>query len=78
MRDNRGSTTPRDRDRVRIAATQLGKPPVIHLDDEYADLRKDRDQIRIAPPHHRLVIDQAISSPIASAQHASQVEPVTE
>jgi hypothetical protein len=60
MRDKRGSATPRDRDRVRVDATQLGEPPVLHLDDEYADLRKDRDQIRIAPPHHRLVIDEAI------------------
>jgi hypothetical protein len=46
--------------RVRVDVTQLGEPPVLHLDDEYADLRKDRDQIRIAPPHHRLVIDEAI------------------
>ena len=60
MRDKRGNTTPRDRDRVRVDATQLGEPPVLHLDDEYADLRKYRDQIRIAPPHHRLVIDEAI------------------
>jgi hypothetical protein len=60
MRDNRGRITPRDRGRVRVDATQLGEPPVLHLDDEYADLGKDRDQIRIAPPHHRLVIDEAI------------------
>jgi hypothetical protein len=42
------------------AAPQFGEPPVLHLNDEYADLRKDRDQVRIAPPHHRLVIDEAI------------------
>src|SRR5262245_6382396 len=60
MRDNLGGTTPRDRDCVRVDAPQLGEPPVLHLDDEYADLRKDRDQIRITPPHHRLVIDEAI------------------
>jgi hypothetical protein len=60
MRDNRGSTTTRDRDRVRVDAPQFGEPPVFHLDDEYADLWKDRDQIRITPPHHGLVIDEAI------------------
>src|SRR5262245_16400078 len=62
MRDNRGSTTPGDRDYVGVdgAARQLGEPPVLHFDDEYADLRKDRDQIRITPAHHRLVIDEAI------------------
>src|SRR6476660_1780065 len=59
MRDNRGRTTPRDRDRIRVDAPQLGEPPVLHLDDEYPDLREDRDQIRIAPPHHWLVIDEA-------------------
>ena len=42
MRDDRGSTTPRDRDRVRVDASQFGESPVLHLDDEYADLRKDR------------------------------------
>jgi len=36
------------------------EPPVLHLDDEYDDLRKDRDQIPITPPHHRLVVDEAI------------------
>jgi hypothetical protein len=60
MRDNGGCTTPRDRDRVRVDAPQLGESPVFHLDDEYADLWKDRDQIRITPPHHGLVIDEAI------------------
>lgn len=47
MSDNRSGPTPRNGHRVGVDATavQLGEPPVLHLDDEYADLRKDRDQI---------------------------------
>ena len=60
MRDNRGSTTPRDGDLIGVDAFQFGEPPVLHLQDEYADVRQDRDQIRITPPYHGLVIDEAV------------------
>src|SRR5262245_2911325 len=43
-----------------FARPQLSEPPVLHLDDESADLRKDGDQIWMTPAHHRLVIDEAI------------------
>ena len=58
MRDNLGVITPRERDRLRVDVAQLGEPPILHLDDEYADVRKDGDEIRIAPSHHRLVVDE--------------------
>ena len=60
MRDHAYGVAPGDRDGLRRHAPYLGEPPVRHLDDEHTAIRQDRDQIRIAPPHHRLVVDKAV------------------
>ena len=46
--------------RMRVRAAKLRQPPAFYLNDQQTSFGKDDDNIGIAPPHHRLVIDDTI------------------